>query len=337
VTRAPWAQPPLRALAWLYGAAVAWRTRRYDRPGAGRHAGLPVVSVGNLTVGGTGKTPFVAWLGRVLADAGERPAIVSRGYGGSAGRGPLVVSRGAGPLCDAALCGDEPFILARMLPDVPVVVGAERWAAARAAAELGSAVVLLDDGFQHRALARDLDIVLLDARDPFGGGRLLPAGWLREPPSALSRAGVVVITRTPPGMSIEPLTREIRAYNLRAPVLRATHRRTGFFDGNERPVEAPRRALVFCAVGQPQAFREDVSAAGVEIVAFESWRDHHRYDRKTISRLEARARALDAVLLTTEKDRVRIPSAADLFTLRIEMALEDPEPLLAAVRGVLQR
>jgi len=334
---------PLRIAASAYGAVLRARNRYYDRPAAVRHAPTPVLSVGNLTVGGTGKTPMVGWLVGQLLSLGSKPAIVSRGYGGTAGRGPRIVSEGRGPLCDAAECGDEPYLLARSLAGIPIVVGADRWAAATAAARLGCDVVVLDDGFQHRALARDLDLVLVDAKDPFGGSRLLPAGLLREPLSSLSRADVVLITRSGPHESHDGIAGIVYQHNRRAPVLRAGHRRIGFFDPAGRATEVPARVVAFCGIGNPSSFRGDLEAEGVEIVEFEARRDHHPYRAAEVRRLQSLAAARDAVPVTTEKDRVRLPEeytggdGPSILTLRVEAEVFDPEPLLAAVRRVLER
>jgi tetraacyldisaccharide 4'-kinase len=334
---------PLRAAALLYGAALRLRDRYYRRSSAVHRAPVPVLSVGNLTVGGTGKTPLVAWLASRVAESGRSPAIVTRGYGGTVGRGPVVLSSGEGPTLAPDACGDEPYLLASTLSGVPVVVGSDRVAGAAAAARLGCDVVILDDGFQHRRLARDLDIVLLDAGKPFGNGRLLPAGPLRERPSALARADVVMITRSRRGEAGEEIRRLVRSYNSHAPVLRAGHRRIGFFDATGRPAARPRRALAFCAIGDPDSFRSGVAAEGVEIVAFEPRRDHHRYDESELRGLRARAASLDAVLVTTEKDRVRLPSAGEngdgppVLTLRIEAEPFDPDVLEVAVRRAIAR
>lgn len=334
-------QLPLRALALIYGAALRLRNRYYGRPSTVYRAAVPVLSVGNLTVGGTGKTPLVAWLATRIADAGRAPAVVTRGYGGTVGRGPVVLSGGNGPTLGPDACGDEPYLLASMLPGVPVVVGSDRVAGADAAARSGCDVVILDDGFQHRRLARDLDIVLLDAGNPFGNGRLLPAGPLRELPSALGRADVVMITRSRHEETGDDIERVVRAHNADAPVLRAGHRRTGFFDGAGRAAERPRRAVVFCAIGNPGSFRSDVAAEGVEVVAFETRRDHHRYDARELRDLRGLASSLDAVLVTTEKDRVRLPPAGEggdrppVLTLRIEAEPFDPGALDVAVQRAI--
>lgn len=334
---------PLRIMARAYGAVLGARNRYYDRPEAIRHAPVPVLSVGNLTVGGTGKTPLVAWLAGQLLALGRRPAVVSRGYGGTAGRGPCVVSRGQGPLCSADVCGDEPYLLARSLPMVSVVVGADRWAGATAAAGAGADVVILDDGFQHRRLARDLDLVLLDARDPFGGFRLLPAGTLREPIRGLARADLALVTRSRPDQTHEAIESEVRRHNPHAPILRAGHRRVGFFDSAGRTAERPRNAVVFCGIGNPRSFRDDLEAENVRIAAFEASRDHHRYDVAEVRRLRSLAASLNAVPVTTEKDLVRLPEEAlagdgpPIVALRIEAEVFDPQPLIAAIRDVLDR
>jgi len=339
MTDNPIAQLPLRAAALLYGALVRARNRYFDREGVGHRARVPVVSVGNLTVGGTGKTPLVAWLATRLQQAGRKPAIVSRGYRGTVGRGPRVVSRGASLSCGPDECGDEPYLLASTLPGVPVVVGADRAAAADAATDLGSDVLLLDDGFQHRRLGRDLDIVLLDSGRPFGNERLLPAGTLREPVAALARAGLVLVTRSEPDQRHPEIERIVRRHNGYAPILRCGHRRLGFFDSSGHEVEPPRRALVFCGIGNPAAFRADVEAQGVEIAGFEARRDHQRYLVSDLKRLDARAAALSSVLVTTEKDRVRLPDIdgepSRVLTLRIEAWPFEPERLMDEVQAAL--
>jgi len=336
-----WLQALLSPLAGLYGLAVRRRNRRYDRPENVHRAGVPVISVGNLTAGGTGKTPLVAWLARALHDAGRRPAIVSRGYGGRAGRGPVWVSRGAGPICDARLSGDEPYLLARAIPEVPIVVGADRVAAARAAAEQEAGVLVLDDGFQHRRLARDLDLVLLDAEHPFGNGHLIPAGLLREPLDSLRRAGVVLITRTSRDARHPETEARIRRHNPAAPILHAGHRPCGWFDAAGNPVPAPRSAVAFCGIGNPDSFRRDLLAAGLSLVHFESFGDHHRYLDRELQRLRRLATENDATLVTTEKDVARLgaeagsESAPPLHAMRIEAVPYEAERLLQAVNEVL--
>jgi len=336
-----WGGPALAPLSWLYGLAIRLRNVRYDRPGAVTHVGVPVISVGNLTVGGTGKTPLVARLARGLLADGERPAVVSRGYGGTAGRGPLLVSGGAGPLVEAARSGDEPHLLARTLSGVRVWVGSDRIAAARAAARHGATAIVLDDGFQHRRLARDLDIVLLDPALGAGPVRMLPAGPWREPLSSLRRADVVLITRGPSAEGLAAAREVVRRFNRRAPVLSAGHRVVGFFDREGRPVSPPSRALAFCGIGNPTPFRADLERSGVELVGFRAFRDHRPYPPAELAELERAAGAHGAVLVTTDKDFSRIASRVAgfergrLLVLRIEATIEDETALWRLVRATL--
>jgi len=333
----------LGAPALLYGAAVKLRLRLYALPGLARRADLPVISVGNLTVGGTGKTTIVAWLVFELERRGRRPAVVSRGYLGRAGRGPVIVSRGQGPLVAPEISGDEPFLLANRLPGAVVVAGSDRVVGCEAALQAGADCVVLDDGFQHLRLARDLDIVLLDAHNPFGNYRLLPAGTLREPVSGLGRAGAVVITRSRPGESFAVVERVVRRYNATVPLLRAGHRWSGFVNAGGDLVERPARAVAFCGIGNPQVFVTDLEQQGVHVAEFRAFRDHHPFTAADWAGLRESAARHQATLLTTEKDLVRLRAFVrgderpPVMALRIEAAVHDAEPLLALVEAALRR
>lgn len=327
----------------LFGLAARIRRGLYRLPGAVRRADLPVISVGNLTVGGTGKTTIVAWLVRRLQERGRHPAVVSRGYLGRAGRGPLLVSGGDGPRVEARVSGDEPYLLARSLPGVVVVAGSDRLAGCRAAREAGADVVVLDDGFQHLRLGRDLDLVLLDAHSPFGNYRLLPAGSLREPASGLSRADLVLITRSRSEESFEVLERVVRRYHRQIPILRSAHRCSGFVDPEGNAVERPSRVVAFCGIGNPENFLTDLEAQGVQVAAFRPFRDHHPFTAEDWEALVELASAHDATLLTTEKDLVRLTpdlretARADVAAMRIEAVVHDAGILLERVDEVLRR
>ena len=334
----------LAAPAALYGLAVRARNRWFDRAGHVLPAPIPVISIGNLAVGGTGKTPLVAWLASRLEGAGQLPAVVSRGYRGSAGRGPVLVSTGDGPRVDARVGGDEPFLLARALPRAIVVVGADRLEGVRAAAAAGATVALLDDGFQHRRLGRDLDIVLLDGRAPFANGRLIPAGPLREPPASLTRADLVVLTRLAEPDAAEGAVRAVREAGFTGAVARAGHRRAGFFTASGQPAAQPTRALAFCGIGDPELFRNDLVAGGTELVAFEPFRDHHPFDAAGLRELQKRARGAGVPLVTTEKDLARLLSLGGsalsegpLLALRIDARVWDESVVWEAVRRALAR
>ncbi len=324
-----------------YTGAVLLRNRYYDTPTAVRRAGLPVISVGNVTVGGTGKTPMVAWMVRELQAAGRKPAVVSRGYRGKAGRGPLVVSQGDAALVGPDRCGDEPYLLARSLPGAVVVVGSDRVAGAEEARRLGADVVVLDDGFQHRRLARDFDLVLVDASNPFGNYRLLPAGVLREPLTALARADAVVLTRTRAAESLVVIERVIRRHHPGVPIFRAGHRRLAFVDGQGADLAPPARAVAFCGIGNPQLFLEDLHAQGVEVLASRLFPDHHAYGERDRQELAALSRQAGATLVTTEKDLVRFPvvpaGGPGVCALRIETQVHDREALLGLVQAALAR
>jgi len=346
--------PLLIPLSWIYRAGAALRNRMLDS-GTPARLGLPVISVGNLTVGGAGKTPFVEACARILLEAGLRPAILSRGYGRTS-RGPLLVSEGSGvlPLAPWTEAGDEPLLLARLVPEAVVAVAERREAAGRILEErddLGIDVFLLDDGFQHRLLHRDLDLVLVRADDPFGNGRLLPAGPLREPLSALRRASAVVLTACPdPGVTevgrLEDRLREAAGRDL--PVLHARLAVEGLRSaggeraGGSRDLKGARVAA-FCGLAGPAAFRRTLEGLGAEVVLFRSFRDHHPYTREEFKGLWNAAREAGAELLvTTEKDAVRLAGISIPFTplsfrvLAVRSRPHEPdrlrELLLAAAR-----
>lgn len=297
----------LRGAGRLYG--LIGRLRRWlYREGilAVYRAPVPVVSVGNLTVGGTGKTPMVDYLVKWLSRQGRRVAVVSRGYGGQMSGRVGVVCAGEGPLLPPEVCGDEPYLLALRNPGALVMIAPRRSDGIRLAVERFAAdVIVLDDGFQHLSVARDLDIVLLDARHPFGNGYPLPAGVLREFPAALAQAGVVVLTRS--DGSEEP------ALNLDCPPLRCRHQLAAeavSLAGDRLPLErlAGLRGVAFAGIADPENFFAALAAKGIHLVQTLSLPDHATYDRDTLVLLTSAARSAD-FLVTTEKDGVKITAA----------------------------
>lgn len=290
----------LAALAAPYAAAVAARNAAYDAGLlAARPAPVPVVSIGNLTLGGTGKTPLVAWAARVLEAADLRPAIVSRGYGARRGER-----------------SDEAAELAVVLPRVSHVANPDRFAAATAAARAGARSIVLDDGFQHRRLGRDIDIIAVDATDPYGCGRLFPRGLLREPLSGLARADAVVLTRAQ--LVDERRRAEIRATLSRAcdgampPVwAEAIHRPVALrtATGASLPLDRLRSARIaaFAGIGNPAAFAESLRRLGSAPIAFRAFPDHHAYSDDELRGLAGWARERGADLVaTTLKDLVKV-------------------------------
>ena len=308
----------LRPFEVLYRFAVTLRNACYDRgAGIGPHPGVPVLSVGNLTAGGTGKTPLVIEIARRLRDSGAKPAILTRGYGGSRQRP-----------------ADEVLELRAALPDVPVVVNPDRLAGAREALRQHAAdVLVLDDGFQHRRMPRDLDIVLIDALDPWGGGRLLPAGRLREPRESLARADVVVLTRcnqVPPEVAGH-IVAEIQALADRASVVRAAVEPAGLWTVHDEPRElaelAYRCVMPVSAIGNPESFERLLCEHVGRLVRSLRFRDHHRYRPADVTRIVRTARQREAdTVVVTRKDW---PKLAPLWRAA---QIREPELLRLDVR-----
>jgi tetraacyldisaccharide 4'-kinase len=260
--------------------------------------GVPVVSVGNLTLGGTGKSPTVQWIAQWFQDRGVAAAVVSRGYGAMAGEK-----------------NDEALELRWLLPDVPHVQNPDRVAAAREAiSAFGSRLIVLDDGFQHRRIARDLDIVLLDALEPFGFEHVFPRGTLREPIKGLRRAGVVILSRAD---LLDPAQRNaiwqaVERYAPKAIRAEAIHSPRALIsaDGRQTPLDAicGRRVAAFCGVGNPIGFRRTLEACGCEVAGFREFPDHHRYTPEDVNHLTAWSAAFDiSAVVCTCKDLVKLP------------------------------
>ena len=292
----------LGAREWLYG-------RRLLRS---RTVSCPVISIGNLTVGGTGKTPAVDLAAGTLMYLGRRVAIVSRGYGRRSS-GTQVVADTASIRLEPRDAGDEPFLLARRLPGVPVVVGGNRHEAARLAIErFGVTAIVLDDGFQHRTLAKDVEIVMTRAQRPWGNGRLLPHGPLREPLSALARADLIVATGADRVEDAEEVRATARRHAPGVPVVAARYVPVESWEAERmRPHPlgdlAGRRLLAFAGVASPEAFARTLDTLRVEVADFATFADHHWYTAGDLAELDARATVLGAEgLVTTEKDWVRL-------------------------------
>ena len=328
----------LCAGAALYRSLVCCRLVAY-RAGVLRvfRSRLPVVSVGNLAVGGTGKTPMVDLLLRWAASHAVRVAVVSRGYGGAPGTAALLVSDGRQLLVrDAARCGDEPLLLARRNPAALVIVARRRALGVQLAERLDAQLVILDDGFQHLAVFRDLDIVLLDSARPFGNGRLLPAGILREPPGNLARADIVVLTRNDHG--------EAPALRFSGPVLRAKHHLADEVVGLDgttcRLAElAGRPCAVFAGIAQPSAFFQALRERGVTPVAEIALADHQRYQAATFAQLAAASRNAE-FFLTTEKDAVKFTAEQlplPCYRVPLNIAVEPLAPLMEKLSNLLTK
>jgi len=327
-----------RLLASAFGGLAAVRAAAYEHGLLPRHELRgPVLSVGNLGVGGSGKTPVALRVAELLMAAGEPVAVLSRGYGGCFRGEALVVSDGASVLAAADVAGDEAVMLARALPGAVVAVGPRRDVVGSVVeARFGRRVHVLDDGFQHLRLARDLDLVCLDVRDL--EDQPLPAGRLRERPRALARADLVLLTR------LEAMTEEeLRALETRLGperTFRVERRISGWRTLSGEAAEAPRQAFLLAGIARPERLEHDAAAAGAAVVGRAFFRDHHRFRSGELAAAAAEARAAGAsAIVTTAKDAVRLEGlpAVDLpiVVLKIEARVLDEarlrERLLAAL------
>lgn len=339
----------MRALSGVFRCLVQLRLWRY-RSGwkAQHHLGTRVVSIGNITVGGTGKTPVVELLARSLRDRGRRVAILSRGYKSRrlerpqrwrdagnrpipAERMPKVVSTGEALLLDSKYAGDEPFMLARNLEGVPVLVDKDRVKSGRFAIEhLDADLLLLDDGMQYLDLAHGTDIVLVDAGAPFGTGALLPRGTLREPPKNLRRAQYILLTKCD-GSSNEELVRRIRRHNPVAGIVECTHgpvHLENVFTREREPLSFLEGKWVgaISAIAVPEAFEGSLRKLGARVEITRRFSDHYRFSRKEVEKFMQRCVERDMELIvTTEKDAVRFPRPGSIdvpvYFLRIEVEI----------------
>lgn len=313
----------LRGAAWLYRKGVLVKYHAIaDHPKRQEHVPAVVISLGNITVGGTGKTPMACMLARRLQSQGWRVALLNRGYRSQReDGGAAVMSDGQRVLLSAEEGGDEACLMARSLPGIPVLVGRKRALGGRLAVEsFGTQVLILDDGFQHWQLYRDLDIVLVDGTNPFGNGHVLPQGILREPMEQLGRADAFIITK---GDQItqdraEAIAAKLRQYNPAAPVAMAIHKPSSclafaaWHDGKDHGSGAlqpdGQSVLAVSALGNPASFERTLADAGFTVAGSLCYEDHHHYSRDDIRHMAARAAETGCLLVTTEKDAVKLPA-----------------------------
>jgi tetraacyldisaccharide 4'-kinase len=301
------------------------------------HLPRPVIAVGNLTVGGTGKTPMAVYLARWFMERGKRVTVLSRGYGGSRQGKVSIVADGSNILLTPAEAGDEPYLLACSVPGLSVVIGADRYRAGLLALErLNPDILILDDGFQHQRLKRDLNLLLLDCGKPFGNGWTLPAGALREPPAAVERADLVIFTRCsdrpPPQVTGKPCCFASHRLTVALPLA----------GGEPLPFRALEglRGLAFAGIAQPASFFNSLEGEGLNIAATLAFPDHCNYaepEMAAICRLKE-ATSPD-FMITTEKDAVKLVSYGErlgrVYAAGLELRFADSGPLTSALRKLL--
>ncbi|HIJ81049.1 MAG TPA: tetraacyldisaccharide 4'-kinase [Desulfuromonadales bacterium] len=333
----------LNLASWFYSLVLKLRAYLYRR-GIFKTCRLPrpVLSIGNITVGGTGKTPFTVFCARYLLAQGHKVAVLSRGYGGSLEGQTCIVSDGATVMMSARECGDEPYLLATKVPGLMVVIGSDRYAAGQLAmAQLQPDIFLLDDGFQHLRLHRDLNLLLLDYAQPFGNGRTLPAGVLREPREAARRADVILYTRCPSGaVKTSDMSDKLTCmsqHQLSDVIALAGRPVLPFSDLQNRSV------LAFAGIAAPESFFDGLRSKGVQLNDVISFPDHVDYDETRIDGLAEAMRSSGAdCFITTEKDGVKLkglpPELADrTYCARLNLAIDDPAPLLKLLRELKQQ
>ncbi len=302
----------------------------------------PVVSIGNITVGGTGKTPVTAYIARLLLEQGYKVAVLSRGYGGSLEGQIAIVSDGATLLLGPRECGDEPYLLASTVPGLMVVIGTDRYAAGQMAMQqLSPDVFLLDDGFQHLRLWRDLNILLLDSARPFGNGWTLPAGLLRESAQAAARADLVILTRCPKGTTLAPRSTGI-------PCCTSHHQLIDLLPLSGGPhVQfsslANNNVLAFAGIADPISFFDELRCRGLNLVHTIRLPDHTSYTESDLSAIKEAMEKYGAdMAVTTEKDGVKLQDLPLEFRQRImlarlELIIMEPAPLKEHLCNLLQK
>lgn len=340
-------------LSWIYGKVTKFRNVLYEKEIFKSHSlGARTISVGNITVGGTGKTPFVRFVAEVLSEAGEKVCILSRGYGRENPKSRVLVSDGENILADVKTAGDEPFELANQLLGKAIVVAdANRVAAANWAREkFGITAFVLDDAFQHRQAKRDLNIVLLDATNPFGNRKTLPFGTLREPLENLRRADLIVITRANLVENMSDLKSQISKFT-DCPIFIAENKISDLTKSEKFPAKPQStqsvdyqlpitnyRFLAFCALGNPNNFFDQLKSENFDLAATEKFPDHYFYTQKDITKLEAKAAQTNAeILLTTAKDAVKLKNLRfnlPCFVVESRMFFDDEKKLREIIGAV---
>ncbi len=321
-------------LAIIYGTIIWIRNQFYDKQlfRSLKIENCKIISVGNITVGGTGKTPVIKYLAILLTNMGFKVAILSRGYGRKT-RGTIIVSNGNQILANVAQAGDEPYLLACELKNIPIVVEIDRYKGALfIQKKFKPQVILLDDGFQHRKLDRDIDIVLIDASTGFGHNFFLPAGLLRESITSLKRADLIWLTRVDQATNFSDLLKQVNRVST-SPIITSNHQPAKLIHANTGKkisfsCMSQKRVLLFSGIANPKSFERTVTNLGAIVVNHLKFPDHHRYQRSDIDHIRNKAKKIRAdMIMTTEKDFVRITDSIsgslNIYYLIIEIRISD--------------
>lgn len=344
----------LTPLSWLYGIITRTRNFCYET-GLFKQSKLPctVMSIGNIVVGGSGKTPAVASIAKLLQKSGYKVAILLRGYGRRSSEKTLIVSDGEVCLRSRVESGDEAYLLAQQLNDIPIIVGKNRFITGKIAYDqFNCDIILLDDGYQHRKLARDMDILTIDATQPYGTGSLLPIGTLREPISSLKRTDIILLTRVDVSNTpIEELKYEIQQRIKNTPILESIHQPTSLYEiGNyngsdNKPYTIPltdlqgKRILAVCGIGNPDAFKITLQHFNPEFIELLTFPDHHSYTDSDINKIIQYSKQVNAEwVVTTQKDEDKLSALAQhipVVVLAIELVItHGKETLLKELQAI---
>lgn len=318
------------AISCPYRLIINFRNWLYDKEIiASVKLPCPVISVGNITVGGTGKTPCVIMLARMLQTHGFKPAIISRGYGGKNPKPVNIVSDGENILLDSKTAGDEPFLMAQSLKRIPIIIGPQRIKTGKVAiSQFGVNVLICDDAMQHRKIFRDIDLVLLDSQNPLGNGHLLPRGALREPIAGLKRASALMITRTDEAVEANYNNSKLSQL-VKCPIFTSIHKVQDLIKGDYSeiwPISklSGKKVCVFCGVANPDSFKKSLLGARAHILSWNTFPDHHNYSLDELDVIRNKFKNDDAdIIITTQKDGMRLQNFPEflsmIYLLRIEM------------------
>ena len=341
-------------LSWLYGKIINKRNSFYENGTFKTHSlNIPTISVGNITVGGTGKTPIVSFIAELLAEKGEKVCIISRGYKRENEKERILVSDGKKILSDAKKSGDEPFELANKLLGKALVIadanriGAGIWARDK----FGITSFILDDAFQHRKIQRDLDIVAIDATNPFGNQKTLPTGILREPLENLHRADLIILTRSNLASNLEDIKSKIGKWNKKAPIFTAQNKTLSLINlkdfntsqakKTDNQLRKNNRYLAFCGLGNPNNFFNQLKNEDFNIIKTQAFPDHYSYTQKDIENIENIALKNNVTaLLTTAKDGVKFKDLnfnLPCYIVESELFFDDKKKLREIIHAVFNK